>query len=211
MRYITVITILLGIGGCTAISDFAGYTFDEKYDPDGGAAGAAGWYDPYQGYAGAAGAVEPLGGQGGQEWPQAGQGGAAGGLEPLAGQGGAAGEPWVEPDAGQVEPESDAGQAEPDAGVDPEPDAGQIEPDTSLCQPCIDSTDCRNEVGGSVSCTALYADGSGPMVCLMRTGVCPYDLVVRPEDDMCVPGVGCLGWCVPQDGDCEAWLEARGF
>jgi hypothetical protein len=209
MRYITVITVLLAIGGCSAISDFAGYTFEEKYAPDGGAAGAAGWFDP-RGYAGAAGGFEPLAGAGGAAGALAGQGGMAGRPEPLAGAGGQAGEPWVEP-----EPEPDAGiEPEPDAGISPpvdagqvEPDAGPAEPDTMQCQPCEVDADCGGEPEETLACGKVTGD-EDIRVCLIWVswagGPCPYGLVFREGASS--------GFCVPPNGDdCSAWLDARGY
>jgi hypothetical protein len=197
MRYITVITVLLAIGGCSAISDFEGYTFGSGYDPDGGAAGAAGWGDPYQGDAGAAGAAGTAGtaalaGQGGAA-------GAAGQLEPFAGAG------------GEIEPLGGAGGAggEPDAGLD-EPDAGPVEPDTMQCQPCEVESDCDGDLDEDISCGKVTGD-EPTRVCLVREArECPYGLVFRGGVQPYCTDVGCVqGYCVPPEGDCEAWLDAR--
>jgi hypothetical protein len=205
MRYVILVILL---SGCSALSDFDGYSFGQP----GAAGGAAGSYVPYQDYAGSAG--QDQAGAGGQvdlggagqdqagEGGQAGIGGAGGEIEPLAGAGG---EPQVdpEPDAG-IEPEPDAG--EPDAG--PESDAGSWMPKTTQCQPCP-KIDCNDGIlREHASCSSLALDGSYPMFCLITstTGTCPYDgLVFRGA----CSSVGCFGDCVPESGDCEAWLQAR--
>ncbi|MFQ5339995.1 MAG: hypothetical protein ACE5F6_00455 [Anaerolineae bacterium] len=213
MRYVTIIVVVFGIVGCSAISDFGGYTFEQKYDSGAaGAAGAAGGYVPYQGQAGA---FWPLAGAGGAAAAPAGQGGMAGHPEPLAGAGGQAGQP--EPDAGvepepEPEPEPDAGiEPEPDAGISPqvdagqvEPDAGPVEPDTMQCQPCEVEADCEGEPEEILSCGKVTGD-EPTRVCLIwvnwGAGACPYGLVFR--------GGASSGFCVPPGGDCPAWLDAR--
>lgn len=202
MRYLIVIVAVFGIVGCTAISDFGGYTFEEKYDT-GAAGGAAGGYVPYGGYGGAAGGFEPLAGAGGAAGTAGGAGGTAGQIEPLAG---AAGLP--KPDAG-IEPEPDAGiEPEPDAGTD----AGVVEPETMQCQPCEVQEDCEDGFGGESGTCGKITGDELERVCLVQgTGTCPYGLVFR-SGTTCLPEpIGCTGYCVPQDGNCETWLDARGY
>lgn len=219
MRQIIAIVTVFVINGCSLLSDFGGYTFEQQYALDAGAAGARSPFDGFAGaggeylagaggeidLGGAGGVDEPTAGAGGQDEPLAGAGGAGGQDEPAAGAGGVGGV------GGQDEPFAGAGGQ---AGVGGEPDPGGVggvgDPETMQCQPCIDDTDCGNELKEGAVCRPLRADG-GPMVCLVRTGgACDYDLVKREEDTMCV-GSMCIGYCVPQDGDCAAWLEAHGY
>jgi hypothetical protein len=194
MRYVILVILL---SGCSALSDFDGYSFGQP----GAAGGAAGSYVPYQDYAGSAG--QDQAGAGGQvdlggagqdqagEGGQAGIGGAGGEIEPLAGAGG-------DP---QVDPEPDAGiDPEPDAG---EPDAGPEELDTMICQPCIYNSECGVLGEEGLSCTEK--------VCVLPINAldeeCPYGLVLQPP--VFCGSFSCVGLCIAPEGDCEAWLQAR--